>query len=96
LSSLRAVDEGSGGAQQHTGELSWAARQLASQLLYHERWCSDLPLERHPRQTAMLGQAAHEHLRQIDAWFRGTHGLGRDPVKGDAEATAALLPMRED
>jgi N-acetylglucosaminyl-diphospho-decaprenol L-rhamnosyltransferase len=44
----------------------WAARQLAGQWLYHQRWCSDLPLAGHAEQRAIRGEEAEEYFRDID------------------------------
>lgn len=63
----RAVHLEAGGARERAGEFNWAARQLASQLLYHQRWCSDLCLGEHPPQHPLRGEAALQHLRQIDS-----------------------------
>jgi GT2 family glycosyltransferase len=59
-----------GGAKVPADDLAWAARQLAAQFLYHERWCSELALEAHPRQVAVRGEAALAFLRQAEAAYR--------------------------
>ena len=64
-----------GGATEHAGDMVWMARGLASHLLYHERWCSDLPLQQHPRQDAVRGAAAAEYLADVD---RSLAATGRD------------------
>lgn len=60
-----------------------AGRRLASQWLYHERWCSDLPLAEHPRQTAIRGAAAVDHFREVDA-----------PYVTDVREPGAVSPRR--
>lgn len=47
-------------------DVGGAARRVASRLLYHERWCSDLPLEQHPLQSAARGDAASDYLRRAE------------------------------
>ena len=65
-SDLRAVDPARGGAQEYAGGLEWMARGVASHLLYHARWCTDLPLDEHPQQSSVRGEAAVDYLRDVD------------------------------
>jgi len=53
-----------GGVRERLIEPEWAARRVASDLLYHERWCSGLPLAEHPRQPAVRGDEARQHLHR--------------------------------
>jgi GT2 family glycosyltransferase len=69
LPDVQAVHVENGGVIERSADLTWAARQLASQLLYHERWCSDAALDVHPRQIAVRGAAAVEYLQKIDASY---------------------------
>jgi GT2 family glycosyltransferase len=69
---LQAHDPSMGGAREKGADLTWMARGLASHLLYHERWCSDLPLDQHPRQPAVRGAAAAEYLRDVDRRLTST------------------------
>jgi GT2 family glycosyltransferase len=62
---VQAVHLMSGGAQARSTEPAWAERLLASQWLYHERWCSALPLGSHPRQQALRGGSAEEVHRSV-------------------------------
>lgn len=67
LPDLTAIHLVNGGAQERAADPVWAARQLASQFLYHERWCSDCPLADHPRQDAVRGAAALAYLQMVVA-----------------------------
>lgn len=87
LPDLRAIHLESGGVNEHLADPSWAIRQLAAQLLYHERWCSDLALEVHPRQTSVRGAAALEYLREVDEGYRLPQGA---PVVSEALDGAGL------
>lgn len=53
LPTLQAIHLESGGMSERREDLDWAARQIATRWLYHERWCSDLPLDQHPLQLAI-------------------------------------------
>jgi GT2 family glycosyltransferase len=63
LPCLQAIHLENGGVRERMAESDWAARHLASYLLYHERWCSDVELEDHPRQPAVRGAPAIEYLQ---------------------------------
>jgi GT2 family glycosyltransferase len=69
LPSLRAVHLENGGVNERRTRPWWGVRQLASHLLYHERWCSNEPLERHPRQPAVGGEAGLKYLSWVDAEY---------------------------
>jgi GT2 family glycosyltransferase len=53
-----------GGVAEYSGDTLWATRHLASQWLYHHRWCSDSSLAEHPLQVAVRGDAARDYLRE--------------------------------
>jgi GT2 family glycosyltransferase len=69
---LRATHLLDGGLKQRQMVPEWAARQIASQLLYHERWCSDAPLAKHPRQPGVRGDIARNYYQQAAPRLTGT------------------------
>jgi GT2 family glycosyltransferase len=66
LPELRAIHLVNGGVRENRTGLAWAARELATRWLYHDRWCSDLPLEHHPIQIPVRGEPARAHLQRVD------------------------------
>jgi GT2 family glycosyltransferase len=52
LPALTAVHLEQGGVAEHGTDIEWGRRQVASQWLYHERWCCDTPLEQLPPRGA--------------------------------------------
>jgi GT2 family glycosyltransferase len=69
---LRATHLVDGGLKERQRSLEWAARQVASQLLYHERWCSDAPLTKHPPQAGVRGDVARDYYQQAALRLIGT------------------------
>lgn len=65
LPELRAIHLQDAGLRERSTEPAWAARQLASHLLYHQRWCSDVPLHQHPVQEAVRGEPASACLHSM-------------------------------
>jgi GT2 family glycosyltransferase len=73
LPNLRATHLEDGGLKQRAVDPAWAARQLASQLLYHERWCSDAPIAQHPQQPVVRGEQANAYHQQAELRMIGSH-----------------------
>lgn len=66
MPAFQAVHLENGGVRDRRTEPHWAARELATRWLYHERWCSDLPIEQHAPQAAVRGAAAEAFLRHVE------------------------------
>lgn len=63
---LLALHSETGGVSERSAETWWATRHLASQLLYHDRWCNNLQIDELPTRVGVRGEAALTYFRDID------------------------------
>lgn len=70
LPDLQATHLESGGIREHAKDPFWSERQIASQILYHDRWCTDRDLHVHAVQRPVRGQMASSFLLEVDSALR--------------------------